>query len=166
MIVPQGFIVSDLDAADAAAILDLNRTFERETAPLDAAGLTRLLDASRWRLGLRHPTTGLCGFLIACDHGSGHGGENFRWFRERCDRFLYVDRVILAPSVQGLGLGDRLYAPILAEPCPVACEVHLVPPNSRSLAFHKKLGFDRIGQARISTGAEVAYLMRPPGISG
>ena len=43
--------------------------------------------------------------------GLDYASENYRWFSARSSDFLYIDRIVLAPRVQGLGLGGACTRP-------------------------------------------------------
>ena len=103
-------------------------------------------------------------FLIAFDERADYASENFRWFRDRFSRFVYVDRVVVAPAHRGKGLARMLYADLFeavraAGQSLVVCEVNSDPPNPASDAFHDALGFVEVGQAVLAgKGKVVRYL--------
>jgi len=107
------------------------------------------------------------GFVVALAPGQPYASENYRWFSARSGDFLYVDRIVLAPRLQGQGVGPRLYAAVEAAAqadgaAEVTCEVNVEPPNPGSLAFHARIGFVEVGRQRTKGGAtEVALLARP-----
>jgi uncharacterized protein len=82
---------------------------------------------------------------------------NFRWFKERYESFVYIDRVIVAPDQRGRGVASMLYRDLIArseeahQPR-IVREVNIDPPNPASLAFHAALGFEMVGEASISDG--------------
>jgi uncharacterized protein len=41
---------------------------------------------------------------------SAYDSVNYRWFTERYDDFMYLDRVAFDAEAQGRGLGTLLYA--------------------------------------------------------
>ena len=41
-------------------------------------------------------------FLIALDQDADYDNPNFRWMRSRFERFVYVDRVVVAARARGL----------------------------------------------------------------
>ncbi len=104
---------------------------------------------------------------MAFDQDADYDSPNYLWFRERYPRFVYVDRIVVAPAVRKRGLANRLYedlfeAAIDAGHERVVCEVNSDPPNPASDAFHAALGFVEVGQASIHGGAKtVRYLARP-----
>ena len=106
------------------------------------------------------------GWFVGLLHGHEYASPNYRWFAERHDRFAYVDRIALAPAARGTGLADTVYDRFeqLARDAdvPVLCaEVNTVPPNPRSLAFHRRRGFDVVAEQAPYGGDErVAMLER------
>jgi uncharacterized protein len=148
---------------DHDAILALNRASERETSPMDRAGLDDYL-AAAFHIGLRD--AGRAAFLIALDQSSSHDGVNFSWFRARYPRFVYVDRIVVAEVARGQGHARRLYEELITKAREAAhtllcCEVNVEPPNETSLAFHAAFGFSEVGRATlVGKGKTVAYLIK------
>jgi predicted GNAT superfamily acetyltransferase len=105
-------------------------------------------------------------FLIALDQDGHYDSPNFLWFRSRYPRFVYVDRIVVAPSARGLGCARRLYADLFNRAAEavhdhIVCEVNQQPPNPASDAFHAALGFTEVGSASIHDGSKtVRYLSR------
>ena len=93
--------------------------------------------------------------LIAFDQTSSYDSPNFTWFRTRFPRFVYIDRVIVAPARQGRGYAAALYRRIgeLASEAGhtrLGCEVNIDPPNPASSRFHARLGFVEVDRARVA----------------
>ena len=106
------------------------------------------------------------GFLIALSERTPAHGPNHAWFLARHAAFLYVDRVVVAPTARGRGYARRMYEELTARAGerPLCCEVNLVPPNPGSLAFHERLGFVACGEADdLRNGKRVRYLIRHAG---
>ena len=149
-----------LDRLDG--VLALNNAHAAELSLLDHDRLAGLVRQALWaaQAGDEH------GFLLLLDEKATYGSPNFRWFKERHERFAYVDRVVVAPHARGRGLARLLYAGALAAAVAagqrvVAAEVNLVPPNPASDAFHAALGFREVGKAAVHGGARtVRYLLR------
>ena len=105
-------------------------------------------------------------FLIAFDQNADYDSPNFQWFRARHPRFVYIDRIAVAPAARGRGLARRLSVGLFdaarrANRTLVVCEVNSDPPNPASDAFHAALGFVDVGSAAIHGGAKtVRYLAR------
>jgi uncharacterized protein len=154
----------DKHTPDEDAILALNDSHRRETSPLSAAELHALL-LQAFHVGLCE--RGRDAFLIALDQDAISASANFQWFKSRYPRFVYVDRVIVAPKKRGQGLARKLYEELFALAAHagyplVGCEVNVEPPNVASDAFHEALGFREVGRALIMNGEKlVRYLIKP-----
>jgi uncharacterized protein len=145
-----------------AAVLALNNDHAVELSLLDADRFRGLLTQAFYarRIGA------VDAFLIGFDQDASYDSPNFLWHRARLRRFVYIDRVAVAPAARGRGLARMLYADLfeqarLAGHDRVVCEVNSDPPNPASDAFHAALGFAEVGSAAIHGGAKtVRYLAR------
>ena len=90
---------------DEGAMLALNNEHREETSELDGAKLHALI-VQGFHVGLRN--AGRDAFLIAFDQDAISASPNFQWFKSRYKRFVYVDRVIVAPHKRGFGLARSL----------------------------------------------------------
>src|SRR5690606_34433974 len=104
------------------------------------------------------------GFVLALPPGLDYASENYRWFSERSQDWLYVDRIVLAPRLRGRGIGPILYDAVLAAARAagrrgVTCGVNLRPPNPGSLAFHRRLGFREVGRQETKGGENQVALL-------
>jgi hypothetical protein len=138
----------------------LNTAHEAETSPLNAARLDAMLAAC---CAAPARADGRA-FLIAFAEGAAYDSPNYGWVAARHPRFVYVDRIVVAPDLRGSGVGRALYETVFAQAraraAPVLCEVNLRPPNPVSDAFRAALGFTEAGRARLAPGKEVRYLIR------
>lgn len=142
-------------------LLALNNAHAAELSLLDTARLAHLLQQSFWaaRVG------DVDAFMLALDQSADYDSPNHRWFRDRHPRFVYVDRVVVAPAARGRGLARLLYAGLLQAVAStghtaIMAEVNTIPPNPASDALHAALGFHEVGAASIHGGAKtVRYLM-------
>ena len=147
---------------DEAALLALNNDHAVELSWLDAPRMRNLLGQAFYA---RRAGT-VAAFLIAFDQDAGYDSPNYLWFRERYPRFVYVDRIVVAPAMRKRGLANRLYDDLFRHAAAaghdlVVCEVNSDPPNPASDAFHAALGFAEVGHAEIHGGAKtVRYLAR------
>ena len=100
---------------------------------------------------------------MALRPGQSYQSLNYRWFSERYENFVYIDRIAVAPAYKGRGIGRALYADVeslAATTAPIlTCEVNLVPSNADSMAFHTKLGFAEVGQQVTEGGKKRVSLM-------
>lgn len=104
--------------------------------------------------------------LIALDQDAAYDNPNFAWLSARFERFVYIDRVVVAEHAQGRGLAGALYEALkhqarLQGQTRLVCEINLDPPNPGSVAFHQRLGFEQVGQADLPNGKRVGYFACP-----
>ncbi len=152
--------LTDLRGIAPDKVTALNNLHEIETSRLDLSGYGRLLSASSFSVAIGE---GPDAFMIAFSEQSEHPNANLAWFRQRHDRFHYVDRVIVAAAARGKGLARKLYRALMDEarrdgrPL-IGCEINLDPPNPASDALHESLGFVEIGQRDAGGGKRVRYM--------
>jgi len=148
------------EEALAGALLTLNNAHAQELSWLEAERLQYLVREAfvARRIG------NLDAFLLAFDQDARYDSPNFIWFRARYPRFVYVDRIVVAPSARGRGCARRLYHDLFEHAVRaghdrVVCEVNKMPPNAASDAFHAALGFVEVGTASVHGGSRtVRYL--------
>ncbi|MBN8280143.1 MAG: GNAT family N-acetyltransferase [Gammaproteobacteria bacterium] len=151
----------DAGPGDFARILALNAAVVQFLSPLDTPRLAWLHSLAAYHRVLEVDGE-VAGFLLAIREGTGYDSPNYRWFAARYPRFLYIDRVVVAPGRQGLGLGRRLYEDLLGVARQsaaglVTCEYDLDPPNEASRRFHAGFGFAEVGTQRVgATGKRVS----------
>jgi hypothetical protein len=154
--------ILDLLPTDIPAVLALNNAHAVETSMLDEPGLAELLNCAFYARGI---DGGVNGFLLAMDHRAPYANQNSIWFKKRRSSFVYIDRVIVAESSGGQGLGTKLYLDLIraaydAGHDSLACEVNIDPPNPGSEAFHAAMGFSVIGEATIHDGKKQSNILR------
>ena len=91
------------------------------------------------------------GFIFLYDEKTEYDSLNYLYFKSRYQKFLYVDRIIIAGEHQKKGYGQQLYDFVIDTHNPdiFCCEVNITPPNRQSLSFHQKYGFKEIGQQTV-----------------
>jgi uncharacterized protein len=152
------------DEALAKALLALNNAHAQELSWLEAERLEYLVGEAF----LARRIGDLDAFLLAFDQDARYDSPNFIWFRARYPRFVYVDRIVVAPSARGRGCARRLYSDLFEHAVRaghdrVVCEVNTIPPNAASDAFHTALGFVEVGSASVYDGSRtVRYLSHTP----
>ena len=149
------------DPALRDALLELNNASALETSWLEAARFEHMVGQAFAALHVP-PAQAL---LLAFDQHADYDSPNFTWFRNRFDRFIYIDRIVVAAAARGQGLARQLYGQLfdLARATGhdrVTCEVNSDPPNPVSDAFHAAMGFVLAGEARLENGKSVRYLER------
>ena len=154
--------ISRVSPQDEAAILALNNEHAAELSWLEPERLSFLLSEAFYirRIGA------LEAFIMTFDQEANYDSPNFLWFCERYERFIYVDRVVVAAHARGRGHARRLYQDLFehaerAGHTLVTCEVNADPPNPASDAFHAALGFTEVGDAVIHGGKKaVRYYVK------
>jgi predicted GNAT superfamily acetyltransferase len=142
------------------ALLALNNAHAQELSWLEPERLEYLVGEAF----LARRIGDLDAFLLAFDQGARYDSPNYLWFRNRYERFVYVDRIVVATAARGRGCARRLYHDLFdhalrAGHDRVFCEVNLSPPNLVSDAFHAALGFVEVGNAEVGNRI-VRYLSR------
>jgi len=154
--------------ADRSAVLAINDANVPDVGPLDDAKLDLLLDEAESFLVVEIDSV-VVGLMVLLGPGGTYASPNYRWFSERYDQFVYVDRIALAESARGRGWGPALYArfeelALERGVVTMAAEVNTVPFNERSLRFHAIAGFEEVDRCRPYGGdEEVAMLVRTLG---
>jgi predicted GNAT superfamily acetyltransferase len=142
-------LLRPITPADHAAVLAWNETHVELLAPLDEPRLIELAAEADTAAVIAYEGRDV-GFVLTFAAGAGIEGPNFRWFSERHEAFLYLDRIVVDSSARRTGVASRVYAELesrAAELGPVLClEVNIEPPNEPSLAFHQARGFVEVGQ--------------------
>ena len=143
-------------------LLALNNRFQAELSYLSAEKAAHLVRQAFMASRIGEADA----LLLAFDQDANYDNPNFHWFRARFDRFVYVDRVVVAPQMRGRGLALALYRALFREAAAgghgrVVCEINMEPPNPASDAFHAGLGFEQVGLAALpSAGKTVRYFSK------
>jgi uncharacterized protein len=176
-------VVRSRRVADPPAVLALNNASEPEVNAVEPGYFAWLVkyaahfrvayaletergramnDDARHGGGARPDPGALAGFVLCLPSGCGYWSENYQWFRARHESYLYLDRVVVAPEAQGRGVGRALYEDLhraVAGTWPVVTlEVNLRPPNPRSDAFHRALGYEPVGVREYESGLKAVTL--------
>lgn len=143
---------------DESALLTLNNENEDQLSAL-TAGEFRQLIKDAWRVRVADDASAL---VVAFDQEHERDSANYRWFRERFRRFVYIDRVVVAEAQRGQGHARRLYEDIIeaarrADHSVVCAEVNVEPPNAASHAMHKSMGFTKVSDETLADDKVVRY---------
>lgn len=92
----------------------------------------------------------IIGFIICLRENSTYSSENYKFFNDDKDKFIYIDRIVIKSGFRRKGIGTQVYKHLddLASKdfLPICCEVNSVPKNEISLNFHIKNGFIEVGE--------------------
>ena len=105
----------------------------------------------------------IIGFLNALLPSKDYKSEHYKWFNDRYESFIYVDRIIFNESYQDQGDGtvfyDDLINSIKNTSLDITCEINTKPYNKQSINFHKKYGFKKVGRKDINSEKSVIYMI-------
>jgi len=109
----------------------------------------------------------VAGFIIVLGPGLDYASENYRWFSQRYEQFVYIDRVVVGKRNRGRGIGQALYEAVAesasAQAAPVLlAEVNIEPRNDQSLDFHDAAGFVSVGEQDTQGGTKRVTLLEKP----
>src|SRR5438045_4014878 len=106
-------MIRDTVTSDFQAILALNAESEHFLSPMDADRLS-LLHSHAVYHRVAEIGSKVAGFLLAFREGADYDSPNYRWFSNRYDSFLYIDRVVVSALYREKGLGSSLYQDLFA----------------------------------------------------
>jgi predicted GNAT superfamily acetyltransferase len=152
-----------LKPADAALIVAMNNAAVPNVNESTEAELTELIEMSELTVAVTQGDD-LLGFVLTLPPGVEYASENYRWFSERYDSFVYVDRIVVSEQARNKGVGVELYDLVAGHATKagaprILCEVNLEPPNPGSLRFHKRIGFAEVGEQRTKGGTYLVSLL-------
>ena len=142
-------VIREVREQELDAILALNNAAAPGILPVDSTRIRALYEiAAYFRVAEIDGVIG--GFLIALTPEAGYDSLNFQWFKSKYERFVYIDRIVIARPYRGLGLGRIFYADVqsfadVRSPL-LTCEVFLDPRDDVSVLFHGTYGFQEVGQ--------------------
>ena len=155
-------LIRQAQVSDFPRILDINAMEEEKTSRIDLARITQLDSWSDYHRVVMVEDE-VVGFLLVMSETSNYDGDNFRWFVERCRRFLYIDRIVIDRAFTRRGVGSALYGDLIQFAAvqgwsKLCCEINVSPPNPVSHAFHARFGFKEVGRsAEAGTSKVVSY---------
>jgi predicted GNAT superfamily acetyltransferase len=147
-------LIRDAQPTDHAAIVRLNLESEHFMSRMDDERL-RVLAADCAYLRVAEIEGEVAAFLIAFAPGAAYSSENYRWFAQRYDAFIYIDRVAVDERHRGKKLGTLMYEDLFAFArekgfTRVLAEYDVDPPNPVSSKLHERFGFREVGSKKVS----------------
>jgi predicted GNAT superfamily acetyltransferase len=167
-----GATIRAASTEDLPELLICNEASIPHVSTLTKIGLRKLFDQAAW-FPMVQVEGKIAGFLLALDHRANYASENYSWFVRHYERFLYIDRIIIAAGFRQRGLGTWLYEELESLALSkgfllLSCEVNLKPANIPSLEFHHKKGFLEVGTQMTESATKLVSLriksIQPKGI--
>jgi len=152
---------------DLPALVAINNEGYPAVPVVDQEEMARLVGMSSLAMGVEDDEGELVGFVLTIDPRADYASENYTYFEATVANHLYIDRVVLGERARGHGRGGELYRAVFDKAAQdgrdwVTCEVNLEPPNPGSLRFHRRWGFQDVGQQPTKGGAVIVQLLRAP----
>jgi len=152
----------ELTAADRPQVLRLHEESVEVLSEMGEERLDFILMLARQSL-VAELDGEIAGFAIAIAQGTDYDSDNYRWFSQRYEDFLYLDRIAVAARSRRRGVGGALYEAMEATAAAygrMVCEVNVEPPNEVSLAFHRARGYREVGRLAHGTVRTVALFSK------
>lgn len=145
--------IRDARPGDLEQILRLNGSSVQFLSPLTSGRLRGLHAAAAYHRVMDQDSA-VQAFLLALREGAAYDSPNYRWFSDRFDRFLYIDRIVVSEAWRGQGIARLLYEDLFSfarreNAGLVVCEFDVDPPNEPSCRFHERFGFEEVGTQRV-----------------
>ena len=139
---------------DLPSILDLNNIESKWVGKKEIDFFQKYMDIPIFNVFENNER--IVGFLMAMDENTEYDSINFLWFKNKFNKFYYIDRVIVDESMRGKGIASLLYGEVIDAKglIPLVAEVSINPSNESSIVFHDKIGFKEVGTLT-SEGKEV-----------
>ena len=159
-------IVRNIVSTDVTRVLEINNANTPGVSELTLSELEADMTNCLHALAIDNEHGEVCAFCITFDPDAPDAGANHRWFADRYESFVYLDRIAIDSNHQNHGLGALLYQSVeqhmlnSAEHSLLCCEVNLEPPNPGSLRFHKRIGFTEVGRHLPQQGYVVSLLQK------
>jgi uncharacterized protein len=152
-------------AGDFDEILKINAESSPYVATLEAEDLRELVALTSIAL-VATDYARVVGYVLAFLSSDVYQREEFQSFLGRfSEPFLYIDQVAVGATTRGANIASRMYAWLQQRShelgiFTLCCGVNLRPANPISMRFHRKLGFESIGELETSDGLLVAMLRK------
>ena len=154
-------IIRAMTASDIEAVWTINQ----ENVP--AVGEETLEDLAKVHeqcaIALVAEVTGtIAGFCMVLLPDADYGSPNFKFFCDRLEDFIYLDRVAVTSDFQGKGIGAALYSEVekISDATWFALEVNTKPRNEGSLRFHAREGFVQMEELETRPGKTVSLMVK------
>jgi predicted GNAT superfamily acetyltransferase len=152
----------DVTREDWPRLLELNAASVQELSPLDEPRLAYILALAHRSIVIEHDRE-VAAFALAIAPGTDYDSDNYRWFGERYERFLYLDRIAVDATQRRHGFGAQLYDAMEQSAAGfgrMVCDVNVEPRNDASLGFHSARGYRDVGRLQHGDVKTVALFVK------
>jgi len=152
-------------SSDLDQILELNNAAVPAVSALERAELDWFAEMAHSFLVKPTAADQVAGYMIGLDGpGVAYQSLNYQWFSQRYDRFIYVDRIVVAEAGRSRGVGRALYDEFCTRGrtgghSVMLAEVNIRPRNDVSLRFHDLYGFRPVGEQDTDGGAKRVVML-------
>jgi len=157
--------IRQVRSEDFDEILKINAESSPHVAKLDHEDVRRLTALASIAL-VATDSVRVVGYVLAISSSIVYEGEEFQSFLARFDEpFLYIDQVAVCAKARGASIASQMYASLQQRSrelgiFTLGCGVNLHPANPVSMGFHRKFGFESIGELETRDGQLVALLRK------
>ena len=157
-------VIRDVREHELDLVLALNNAAGPGILPMDAGKLRFFWEnADYFRVAEKDGL--LAGFLVGVTQDADHDSPNFLWFRDRYPEFLYIDRIVIASTRRGAGVGRVFYGDVQSfaevRVPRLSAEVFMEGSSHPALVFHGSFGFREVGQhVMAGPGVRAAMLVK------
>lgn len=144
-------MIRNASKKDYGEILRLNQKDVEMLSPLDENLLCEMDELSEV-FNVIEMEGKVVAFIMAFKEGCEYWSDNYRWFEDNYNNFIYIDRIVIDENFRKQGLAQKLYENIFEyslknEYGLVCAEIDIDPEyNYSSMKFHEKMGFREIGK--------------------
>ena len=139
---PGDAYIRPMEARDLDVVVDINQDALEGVGPLDRESLAALVAQADDALVLDDDGA-IAGFVITLPPGADYDSSRYRWFEDRLDDYVYLDRIVVASTHRRQGVASRLYDAIESTK-PIGLEIY--ETNDGSIAFHTGRGYPEVGR--------------------
>lgn len=168
----EDMLIRDIQERDLDFVLRVNRENVEVLSPMDEEKLRFFMEQGELvkvlEVGAGQPTA----FFIVLREGvSEYKSENYIWFSNKYEKFLYIDRIVIDAPYRRMGLGREIYEYVFEHAGEtgvpvVTAEIDTIPYNEASLKFHEEMGFKEVGEQFIRGGSIKVSLQAVDNLTG
>ncbi|MDH3753472.1 MAG: GNAT family N-acetyltransferase [Acidimicrobiia bacterium] len=153
-----------VEARDLDQLLEINNASIPAVNALRRDDLAWFAERASWFTVAEHHDA-IAGYLIGLHGPLEYDSPNWRTFSTRFGTdFVYVDRVVVDPSMRRAGVGRLLYQAFADHGRAlgvrrVCAEVNVRPHNGPSLRFHRRFGYRPVGEQDTDGGTKRVQLL-------